>query len=85
MIASIRPVGKVEVYKLMEDNDTELDGRLYRKSAVSATSFGQFIKKEVDNYYVACRYKQKALRPLIVDNNLTLNDWEVLKAYHEVL
>lgn len=45
----------------------------------------EFIEKEIDNWHVAHRRKQKALRPLIVDDRLTLDDWKVLKAYHDVL
>ena len=45
----------------------------------------EFIEKEIDNWHVARRRKQKVLRPSIVDDHLTLDDWEVLKAYHEIL
>jgi hypothetical protein len=87
LIAPTRPVGKAEVYKLVEDNDTRwnsmddcIERALYLQSAMD-----EFTEKEIDNWHVACRRKQKALRSSIVDDNLTLDDWEVLKAYHEVL
>ena len=53
---------------------------LYLQSAVN-----EFVEKEIDNWHVARRRRQKALRPSIVDDRLTTDDWEVLKAYHEIL
>jgi hypothetical protein len=45
----------------------------------------EFVEKEIDNWHVARRRRQKALRPSIVDDRLTTDDWDVLKAYHEIL
>lgn len=87
LVSPIRPAGKAEVYKLVDDNDTRwnsmddcIERALYLQPALD-----EFIEKEIDNCHVARRRKQKVLRPSIVDDHLTLDDWEVLKAYHEIL
>ena len=87
LISPTRPAGKAEVYRLVEDNDTRwnsmddcIERALYLQSALD-----EFVEKEIDNWHVARRRRQKALRPSIVDDRLTADDWEVLKAYHEIL
>lgn len=87
LISPTRPAGKAEVYKLVEDNDTRwnsmddcIERALYLHSAID-----EFVEKEIDNWHVARRRKQRAQRPLIADDRLTIDDWVVLKAYHEIL
>lgn len=87
LISPTRPAGKAEVYRLVEDNDTRwnsmddwIERALYLQSALD-----EFVEKEIDNWHVAHRRRQKTLRPSIVDGRLTADDWEVLKAYHEIL
>lgn len=87
LISPTRPAGKAEVYKLVDDNDTRwnsMDDCIERALYVQP-ALDEFIEKETDNWHVARRRKQKALRPSIVDDHLTMDDWEVLKAYHEIL
>jgi len=60
--------------------DDCIERALYLQSAVN-----EFVEKEIDNWHVARRRRQKALRPSIVDDRLTTDDWEVLKAYHKIL
>jgi hypothetical protein len=87
LISPTRPAGKAELYKLVEDNDTRwnslddcIERALYLQLALD-----EFVEKEIDNWHVARRRRQKALRPSIVDDRLTTDDWEVLKTYHEIL
>jgi hypothetical protein len=76
LISLTRPVGKAEVYKLVKDNDTKwnsmddcIERALYLHSALD-----EFVEKEIDNWHVARRRKQRAQRPSIVDDRLTIND-----------
>ena len=76
LVSPIRPAGKAEVYKLVDDNDTRwnsmddcIERALYLQPALD-----EFIEKEIDNWHVARRRKQKVLRPSIVDNHLTPDD-----------
>jgi hypothetical protein len=71
----------------VEDNDTRwnstddcIERALYLQSALD-----EFVEKEIDNWHVARRRRQKALRPSIVDDCLNSDDWEVLKTYHEIV
>ena len=87
LISPTRPAGRAEVYKLVEDNDTRwnsmddcIERALHLQPAVN-----EFVEKEIDNWHVARRRRQKALRPSMFDDRLNTDDWEVLKGYHEIL
>jgi hypothetical protein len=60
--------------------DDCIERALYLQSALN-----EFVEKEIDHWHVVRRRRQKALRPSIVDDRLSTDDWEVLKAYHEIL
>lgn len=80
-------MGKAEVYKLVEDNDTRwnsMDDCIVRALYLQP-ALDECVEKGIDSWHVARRRKQKASRPSIVDHRLTMDDWEVLKVYHEIL
>ena len=60
--------------------DDCIERALYLQSALN-----EFVEKEIDNWHVARRRRQRALRPSVVHDRLSTDDWEVLKAYHEIL
>jgi hypothetical protein len=77
--------GKAEVYRLVEDNETRwnsMDDCIERALYLQST-LDEFVENEIKNWHVAHWRRQKTLRPYIVDDRHTADDWEVLKAYNQ--
>jgi len=87
LISPIRPACKAELYQLMEGNETRwiLRDDCIERALYLQLALDELVEEEIGNWHVVRRRRQKALRHYILDESLTTNDREVLKARYEIL
>lgn len=85
--ASAMPGTKIDVFKHLEHDDTgwEAIGDLIARALYLRPVLNELMDKEIGGHHTSCHDRADASLPLIADDRLAPHDWQVLKAYHDIL
>lgn len=86
-IASAMPGTKIDVFEHLEHDDTgwEVMGDLIARALYLRPVLSELMDKEIGDHHTSCHDRSDASLPLIADDRLAPHDWQVLKAYHDIL